>query len=355
MNRELLSKAFGEIDEGYIAEAYRPAPEDAIAFSERMVRMKKKRMITSALAAALMLALGITAYAAWSIHASRQRELREDLKIDENNVSSYVEYDVSEEPAGGLVLLSAVSDGQEQHIYVNISPVSEEEAAAYMETVWFTCGIDGTGLGGNAVPALPEGQALSGSEEMSAAVLQHAYDKETQTLTLQCFLDVNSALQAMQTLGSETLPLSVHMFVDGNMARSFGPIPFALTEEQLRVFDFGHAVYHDAELDKDIEIVGLDLTPFGLVWKVHYEGDAEVQGRKYDDWEAYKPWCDLEEKVCREAKIVFSDGSEFSAGGSLNSCYENGTVNLWYSWLRAIDIDDVQRIVIGDQVLWEAE
>ena len=327
MNRELLSKAFGEIDEGYIAEAYRPAPEDAIAFSERMVRMKKKRMITSALAAALMLALGITAYAAWSIHASRQRELREDLKIDENNVSSYV----------------------------NISPVSEEEAAAYMETVWFTCGIDGTGLGGNAVPALPEGQALSGSEEMSAAVLQHAYDKETQTLTLQCFLDVNSALQAMQTLGSETLPLSIHMFVDGNMARSFGPIPFALTEEQLRVFDFGHAVYHDAELNKDIEIVGLDLTPFGLVWKVHYEGDAEVQRRKYDDWEAYKPWCDLEEKVCREAKIIFSDGSEFSAGGSLNSCYENGTVNLWYSWLRAIDIDDVQRIVIGDQVLWEAE
>ena len=64
MNRELLSEALGEIEEGFIAEAYRPVPEDASGSSERIVHMKKKRIITFALAAALILSLGVVAYAA---------------------------------------------------------------------------------------------------------------------------------------------------------------------------------------------------------------------------------------------------------------------------------------------------
>ena len=62
MKRELLLKAFGDIDENYIAEAYRAIPEDATGTSERIVYMNKKRFLTFALAAALILALGITAY-----------------------------------------------------------------------------------------------------------------------------------------------------------------------------------------------------------------------------------------------------------------------------------------------------
>ena len=63
MNRELLSKALCEIDESFIAEAYRPVPEAASSSSERIVPMKKKRIITFALAAVLILSLGIVAYA----------------------------------------------------------------------------------------------------------------------------------------------------------------------------------------------------------------------------------------------------------------------------------------------------
>ncbi len=62
MKRELLLKAFGEIDEKFIAEAYQPLPENAAGTSERIVHMKKKRFLTLALVAALILALGITAY-----------------------------------------------------------------------------------------------------------------------------------------------------------------------------------------------------------------------------------------------------------------------------------------------------
>ena len=352
MKRELLSKAFGEIDESYIGEAYRPVPEAAAGSPERIVHMKKKRIITLALAAALTGALGITACAVWSIHAQRQQALKADLRIGENHAVSYTEYDVPNEPADDLVLLSAVNDGQTQRVYLNVSPVSAAEASAYMESVLFTADIEGTPFGGNAVPVLSS--APIGSDEMGAAVLQDAWDSETQTLTLQCFLDVNAVLQAMQSLGTETVPLSVRMYTDGEVSRTFGPVPFALTENELRVFDFGHALYHDAELDRDIELIGLELTPFGALWKVHYEQDAAIQEHKYDDWEAYKPWCDLEDKVCREAVIIFSDGTELSTG-ALNSHYANGAVQLWSSWKKAVNMDEVQRIVLGDQILWEAK
>ena len=64
MKRELLSKAFGDIDEAFVQEAYRPVPaDDASGSPGRIVHMNRKRIITFALAAALMLSLGIAAYA----------------------------------------------------------------------------------------------------------------------------------------------------------------------------------------------------------------------------------------------------------------------------------------------------
>lgn len=63
MNRAMLSKAVGDIAPRYTLEAYRPVPLHAESSSERIVPMKKRRIVTLALAAALMLALAITAYA----------------------------------------------------------------------------------------------------------------------------------------------------------------------------------------------------------------------------------------------------------------------------------------------------
>ena len=87
MNRELLSKALCEIDESFIAEAYRPVPEAASGSSERIVHMKKKRIITFALAAALLLGLGAAAYAGgWfglSEMAQTQRTVEQGFSSEE--------------------------------------------------------------------------------------------------------------------------------------------------------------------------------------------------------------------------------------------------------------------------------
>ena len=42
------------------------------------------------------------------------------------------------------------------------------------------------------------------------------------------------------------------MIVGENEPQTFGPVSISLTEEQTKYFDFGHAVYHDKELDKDM-------------------------------------------------------------------------------------------------------
>lgn len=72
MNRELLSRAIGEIDGAFIAEAWRPAPEDASGSSERNTHMKTKRILALALAAALILSFSIVAYASYQAVATPQ-------------------------------------------------------------------------------------------------------------------------------------------------------------------------------------------------------------------------------------------------------------------------------------------
>ena len=352
MKRETISQALDLLEERHVSATASFDPGAVQGPPGRIIAMKKKRIISLALAAALLLTLGVAAYAAWSVHEARQQELKEDFRIAENNVESYVEYTVPDE-GEGLVLLSAVNDGQEQRVYVNISPVTEVEAAAFPENAGFGWRIEGTDCGGYAAPHLPVNQSVSGTERIRAAVLAHAYDRDTQTLTLQCFIDVQLFRKAAAELGTESVPLTVQMSVDGD-SRSFGPVSLSLTAEQRRYFDFGHALYHDEETDREIELVGLELTPFSAVWKMHYEGD-EALHRPDADWETYGPWIQLEDKICIQARLIFSDGSEFSTGGALTCPYENGTVNPFCGWGGAIDIDDVQRIVLGDLVLWEAD
>ncbi len=64
MKREQLSTIICNIDDRHIAQAYQFDPDLCARSSERIVHMSKKRIITFAFAAALMLALGAVAYAA---------------------------------------------------------------------------------------------------------------------------------------------------------------------------------------------------------------------------------------------------------------------------------------------------
>ena len=151
----------------------------------------KRRALTLALAAALVLALSVTAYAAWNVHAARQQALKEDLQIEEHHADSYVEYDTADAQEG-LVLLSAVNDGESQRVYVNVSPVEKDVIKRFPE-IAFAWKLDGMTLNGEdywmtAAPKLKAGRSVSGHDAIYEAVLEDAYDESTKTLTLECFI-----------------------------------------------------------------------------------------------------------------------------------------------------------------------
>lgn len=352
MKRETISKALNDLDDRFIIESAVFSPDSIQETPERIVHMRKKRIVSLALAAALILALGVAAYAAWSIHSARQQELKAELKIEENDVNSYVEYDVSNEPENGIVLLSSVNDGEFQRIFMNVFPVSEAEVAVYNEKYDFFWNLEGTDGWGLAAPYFPDDVTACGNDEIQAAVQKYAYDKDTKTMTLQCIIPTYWLKDAMERLDMDTCPLTVEMQAGEDTLRAFGPVSIAITDEQQRTFDFGNILHHDSALNKDIELVGLKLTPFSAMWIVDYDG-AEQFHKPETDWNAYRDWANLEDKICQEAKIIFSDGTEFSTGGALRCTYENGVVELHCGWGSAINIDDVQRIVLDDFVLWE--
>ena len=92
MNREKLFDALADVDEAYIAEALRYSPEASSGSSERIVHLNKKRMISFALAAALILALGIAAYAVFSTYSTRVPEPEETFRINwAENASGYID------------------------------------------------------------------------------------------------------------------------------------------------------------------------------------------------------------------------------------------------------------------------
>ena len=94
MNRDRFFQALSGLDDRYVAEAIRYAPGEAAGASERIVKMKARRIITIALAAVLILALGVTGYATGFFSMlTRQPDPEETFRINwSENPSGYIEW-----------------------------------------------------------------------------------------------------------------------------------------------------------------------------------------------------------------------------------------------------------------------
>ena len=92
MKREEAFEALSGLDDAFIAEAIRYAPAESARPPERIAHMKK-RIITLALAAVLLLALSVTAYAAISAMSHRVPDPEETFRITwEDDPSGYIEW-----------------------------------------------------------------------------------------------------------------------------------------------------------------------------------------------------------------------------------------------------------------------
>ena len=155
MKREQLSDIIGAIDDRQVAEAWQFDPELCGRSPERIGRMKIKRIVTFALAAVLILALGVTGYA---VYRGRVQDLvmksgEEDIVLVDDGTDIVLTDEDSD-----IVL---VGEAEEQ-------PAAEPQAAPYDPLPGNTDMISLQGFAGS-----PEYQAA-----MAWAEFQHNYDRD---------------------------------------------------------------------------------------------------------------------------------------------------------------------------------
>lgn len=327
-------------------------------------RKGHKRLFSVALAAALVFALSITAFAAYSIHLQRQEALRNALQIEQNNVTGYVEYDETDNQ--GVTLLSAIHDGEFQRVYVNISPVTEEEARSGLATDVFRFSTDGGKSGGTAtipfdpnrldeVPMVDVYNELDGKtfrskdpEGLKELMMDYSYDKETQTLTLEC----NIWKDAL----NDTVELTILRFNEADeIVHTYGTVTFTPTDAQLREIRFAEPVelYNEA-LQESCRVIGVRLTPTSAAWLVEIEGAEALYGGNTAltdaQREAQLSWLNCTD-ILSSAALIMADGSEHKTGIILADPFADGLVMPTASWTTTIDINAVSAMRIADQTV----
>lgn len=160
MKREQLSDIIGAIDDRQVAEAWQFDPELCGRSPERIGTMKTKRILTFALAAALILALGVGAAAVWR---GRLQDLvmksgEEDIVLVDDGTDIVLTDEDSD-----IVL---VGEAEEQ-------PAAEPQAAPYDPLPGNTDMISLQGFAGS-----PEYQAA-----VAWAEFQHNYDRDGAVLS----------------------------------------------------------------------------------------------------------------------------------------------------------------------------
>ena len=329
-------------------DEYLQSMEDMLQGRAATRHLKKKRIITFALAATLILALGATAYAiGMGIHRQRQETLRYELQIDENNVTDYVEFAVPEEGAaeGGLTLLSTMNNGDYQIMFFNISPVSEDMIAC----------LDHENLRGRENrddrvfwPYLYLDGEYYGILVNLLTLYRDEYDPETQTLTLR------ASLPNMKFRDNEAVEIRVALGYTDNNAQihesaSYGPVTVTLTQQRVISVRFPEPVsFEEPESGGAGQIIGADIYAEGITWLVTHDDMESVYPVESQDDLRWLPWSRARDKLELEAQIHFTDGSVQTNLAADRSEYWNGSVYDVYLFKNGtINLDQVVSITVG--------
>ena len=366
MNRELLSKALCEIDESFIAEAYRPVPEASSGSSERILRMGKKRIITFALAAALILALGVTAYAIGvSIHRRRQEELREQLQIDENQVADYVEYPVAEEPekapAEGVTLLSAMNDGEFQRFWVvlnGVTPEMIERLESSEQVDWEGKALPANGHRYSFLYATMDGESYF--DAMNPLNFRDGYDLESQTLTTECSIPLHELEPGRKIMLRFVMADCIDYELDHSEAElvcELGSTEVECTGQAILTVWFSEPVSFSNGAYGDGEFIGAEISASGVNWILRHDGVSQMyRNHEFHDEAQRQAYLELErswlaaiEEVERTAAVNFADGSSREVGLPLSSSEPEGDIvkDACLFGGGTINLDEVVSITIG--------
>ena len=339
LNSEKAVFAMNDIDDSYLESAgemlgYKTREKAGHGF--------KKRIITFALAAALILGLGTIAYAiGLSIHRLRQEELREHLQIDENQVTDYVEYPVAEDPekapVDGVTLLSTMNDGEFQRLWVVINGVTPEmiERLESTEQVdWEEQALPANGHRYCFIYATMDGESYF--EAMTMHVLD-GYDSESQTLMTECDIPLLDLEEGRKVILSFVMLDHIDYELDHSEAEivcQFGSVEVERTGQAIRVVWFPEPVpFENGSYGKG-EFLGAEITASGINWILRHDGVSQMyrshefsdEAEKQTYREMEQSWLAVIEGLERGAVIRFADGSSREVGLPLSSSLSEGDI-----------------------------
>ena len=326
----------------------------------------KKRIITFALAAALILALGTVAYAiGMSIHRLRQEELRKQLQIEENQVADYVEYPVVEEPekspVEGVTLLSTMNDGEFQRVWVVINGVTPEmiERLESSEQVdWEGQALPANGHRYCFIYATMDRESYF--DAMSPLRFRDGYDPDSQTLTTECAIPLLELEQVRKVMLRFVMAETIDYEMDHSEVEllcELGSVEVEHTGQTVRVVWFPEPVSFENGAYGKGEFLGAEISASGVNWMIRHDGVSQMySSHEFTDeaeQQAYleleQSWLSAVEGVERTAVLHFADGSNREVGLPLSSSQPEGGIvkDICLIGQGTININELTSITIG--------
>ena len=401
MLSEKVLFALNNTDDSFLEEAWELLSGSVVSQKPAM----RKIIRTVLIAAILMALIAATAYAIVSIHQQRQQELRESLKIEENQVAGYLEFEEvptleettteSEEKAPSAQMISTFRNGEFVDIYFSISPITREEAwdaigweqknAIYviasnsreLDDAYRKIG-KGTekGLYGR-FPVLPPIQVdeylrPQGTRE---EMLEKYYDADTQSLMLKtAFLLSYEAVD-----WSKPVYMNVKIIELASLASSFdepieeyrarydpvcvgdyGTVPVTISETEFLMADFSRKgiLVEAPSADKVLQVLGVKIYASEVEWQVTHEDVDLIFNLPRDDDEAFRKgyellleWLTIYDQVLDGSALIMKDGTQIKLSPSDSTPYENGVVTLYSHLGSTIDLRKVTAIsIMGQEV-----
>ena len=398
MLSEKIIFALNNVDDLYLEEA-----EELLDKPIASRHAFNKRTLHVLLIAAVLAALLTACAVGYSIHQRRQQELRESLKIEENHVAGYQEFEKAPTPEETTVesegktpsvqLISTFRNGRFADVYFSIAPITREEAwdaigweqknAIYVIASNFRELDDayrkigkGTekGLYGRypVLPPIQEDEYLR-THETREELLEKYYDADTQSLMLKTAFLLSSdtidwnkpVYMNVKIIELASLAMSMDETIEEYWARydpvcvgDYGTVPVTISSTEFLVADFnGKDILAQApSTDKVLNVLGVKIYASEVEWQVTHEDVDLIYNLPRDDDEAFRrgyeqllEWLSVYDQVLDSSALIMEDGTQIKLSPSENTPYENGVVTLYSHLSSTIDLRKVKAIRFIDQ------
>ena len=399
MLSEKIIFALNNVDDSFLEEANelfdRPAATQH-AINKRTLHV----LLIAAVLAALLTACAIGS----SIHQRRQQELRESLKIEENHVAGYQEFEEAPPPEETIVesegktpsvqLISTFREGEFADVYFSISPITREEAwdaigwehknaiyviasnTSQLDDAYREIEKTEKGLY-SRFPVLPPIQVdeylrPQGTRE---ELLEKYYDADTQSLMLKTEFLLNydavdwskpvymnvKIIELASLATSFDEPIEEYWArYDPLCVRDYGTIPVHISDTEYISVDLGAdgITVPVPSSGKELQVLRVNIYPAQVEWQVTHENIDFINNLPRDDDEAFHSgyeqlleWLEIYDQVLDGSALILEDGTRVKLNPSESAPYESCVVTLYSRWGSTIDLRAVKAIEIFGQTI----